>query len=99
MCTTLCLQWEPEVIAVSLMYLATRLNKTEITDWIGKPPGFKGKWWESLVEDVNQELLEGWLAPYIHLDQTDCLTRYSIIQFCLFSIPDVCHQVLDLYQT
>lgn len=58
MCTTLSLQWEPEVIATSLMYLATRLNKFDIQDWHGKPPGSKMKWWEGFVEGLSVELME-----------------------------------------
>lgn len=58
LCTTLCLQWEPEIIAISLMYLGTRLNKFEITDWNGKVPGSKLKWWESLLPDLTIELME-----------------------------------------
>ena len=41
------------------MYLASRLSKFEITDWQDKPPGFRGKWWDGFVDDVNLELLEG----------------------------------------
>ena len=59
LCTTLCLQWEPEIIGMSLMYLATRLAKFEINDWHGKQPGSKLKWWEGLVEDITVELMEG----------------------------------------
>ena len=59
LCTTLCLQWEPEIIAVALIYLSSRLTKFEIQDWQGRPPHFKGKWWENIVEDVTLELLEG----------------------------------------
>merc|ERR1712202_49369 len=33
LCTTLCLQWEPEVIAIALMYLAAKLSKFEVKDW------------------------------------------------------------------
>lgn len=58
LCTTLCLQWEPEIIAVAVMYLTSRLNKFDITDWQGKPSSFRGKWYEFLVEDVTLELLE-----------------------------------------
>lgn len=65
MCTTLSLQWEPEVIATSLMYLATRLNKFDIQDWQGKPPGAKMKWWEGFVEGLSVELMEGNLLPLI----------------------------------
>ncbi|XP_069118415.1 cyclin-K-like isoform X1 [Argopecten irradians] len=58
LCTTQCLQWEPEVISVSLMYLGTRLTKFDIQDWHGKVPGSKTKWWEFLVEDITVELME-----------------------------------------
>ncbi|XP_060608084.1 cyclin-K-like isoform X2 [Ruditapes philippinarum] len=58
LCTTLCLQWEPEIIAISLMYLGTRLNKFEITEWQGKVAGTKQKWWESIVPDLTVELME-----------------------------------------
>lgn len=58
LCTTLSLQWEPEVTAVALMYLASRLNKFEINDWQNKPVGFKGKWYEFFVEDIALDLLE-----------------------------------------
>ena len=30
LCTTLCLQWEPEIVAVALMYLAAKLSKFEV---------------------------------------------------------------------
>ncbi|XP_033735510.1 cyclin-K-like [Pecten maximus] len=58
LCTTQCLQWEPEVISVSLMYLGTRLTKFDIQDWHGKVSGAKTKWWEFLVEDITVELME-----------------------------------------
>ncbi|ELU11234.1 hypothetical protein CAPTEDRAFT_137456 [Capitella teleta] len=58
LCTTLSLQWEPDVIAVALMYLASRLTKFDIQDWTGKVFGSKSKWWDHLVEDVNIEFLE-----------------------------------------
>ena len=59
LCTMLSLQWEADIIAVALMYLASRLTKFDIQDWQGKTLGYKGKWWDSIVEDVNIELLEG----------------------------------------
>ncbi|XP_064623143.1 cyclin-K-like isoform X2 [Lineus longissimus] len=58
MCTTLCLQWEPDIISVALMYLASRLSKFDITDYHGKTPGSKIKWWEFLVDDATMDLLE-----------------------------------------
>ena len=62
LCTTLCLQWEPEIIAVAVMYLTSRLTKFDITDWQGKPSGYRGRWYEFIVEDVTLELLEGALS-------------------------------------
>ncbi|KAL3874457.1 hypothetical protein ACJMK2_037468 [Sinanodonta woodiana] len=58
LCTTLSLQWEPEIIAVSMMYLGTRLNKLDVTDWTGRIPGSKQKWWETFIEDLSVELME-----------------------------------------
>ncbi|CAD5121936.1 unnamed protein product [Dimorphilus gyrociliatus] len=59
LCTTLSVQWEPEVIAVSLMYLACRLSKFTITDWAEKSSsGPKSKWWSALVPDMTMPLME-----------------------------------------
>lgn len=73
LCTTLCLQWEAEIIAVSLMYLASRLSKFDIQDWEGKPPGSRMKWWEWFVEGITMELMEGKLAfgPLFTSDDDD----------------------------
>ena len=30
-----------------------------LQDWQGKQPGFKGKWYEALVEDITVDLIEG----------------------------------------
>ncbi|XP_051153912.1 cyclin-K-like isoform X1 [Leptopilina boulardi] len=57
LCTTLCLQWEPEIIAVALMYLAGKLSKFEVVDWNGRQPKHL-RWWDMFVEDVTMDLLE-----------------------------------------
>lgn len=57
LCTTLCLQWEPEVIAVALMFLAGKLSKFEVADWNGRQPKHNA-WWDMFVEDITMELLE-----------------------------------------
>ncbi|XP_075975479.1 cyclin K [Anticarsia gemmatalis] len=57
LCTTLCLQWEPEVIAVALMFLAGKLSKFEVLDWNGRVPKHNA-WWDMFVEDITMELLE-----------------------------------------
>lgn len=58
LCTTLCLQWEPEIVAVSLMYLASRLTKFDPVDWVGRLSGSKSKWWEDLIEGMTMDLME-----------------------------------------
>ena len=58
LCTTLSLQWEPEVIAVALMYLAGKLSKFEVVDWSGRTAKHL-RWWDMFVEDVTMDLLEG----------------------------------------
>ncbi|GFT39158.1 cyclin-K [Trichonephila clavipes] len=57
LCTTLCLQFEPEVIAIALMYLAGKLSKFEVVDWVGRTPKHT-HWWDMFVEGMSIELLE-----------------------------------------
>jgi len=58
LCTTLCLQWEPEIIAVSLIYLACKLSKFELNDWQGRTSNHL-RWWDMFVQGMNMDLLEG----------------------------------------
>lgn len=55
--TTLSLQWEPEIIAVALIYLACKLSKFNVTDWIGRVREHI-KWWDMFVQDVTMDVLE-----------------------------------------
>ena len=57
LCTTLCLQWEPEVIAIALMYLASKLSKFEVKEWKNKTAEHKS-WWDQYVRDLETEVLE-----------------------------------------
>ncbi|CAG0891773.1 unnamed protein product, partial [Darwinula stevensoni] len=57
LCTTLCLQWEPEIIAIAMIYLACKLCKFDAGDWIGKTPK-QTRWWDMFVVDVKNELLD-----------------------------------------
>ncbi|XP_058802144.1 cyclin-K isoform X2 [Phymastichus coffea] len=57
LCTTLSLQWEPEIIAVALMYLAGKLSKFEVVDWQGRTQKHY-RWWDMFVEDITMDLLE-----------------------------------------
>ncbi|XP_069028541.1 cyclin-K-like [Embiotoca jacksoni] len=55
LCTLVALQWEPQIIAVSVMYLAGRLCKFDIQDWTRQSTR---RWWEQFVHDVPVEVLE-----------------------------------------
>lgn len=55
--TTVCLQWEPEIIAVALIHLASKLSKFTVSDWNGRRAEH-GKWWDMFVQDVTMEILE-----------------------------------------
>uniref|UniRef100_A0A3B4XBU9 Cyclin-K n=1 Tax=Seriola lalandi dorsalis TaxID=1841481 RepID=A0A3B4XBU9_SERLL len=56
LCTMVALQWEPQIIAVAVMYLAGRLCKFDIQDWTSKQSS--RRWWEQFVYDVPVEVLE-----------------------------------------
>ncbi|XP_077294985.1 cyclin K [Arctopsyche grandis] len=55
--TTLSLQWEPEIIAVALMFLAGKLSLFKIEDWSGRTPKHNA-WWDMFLEDATTDLLE-----------------------------------------
>ncbi|XP_040569657.1 cyclin-K [Lepeophtheirus salmonis] len=57
LCTPLCLQWEPEVIAIALMYLAAKLSKFEVKEWAGRQSWHK-HWWDQYVQDLDVDILE-----------------------------------------
>eukprot|EP00099_Drosophila_melanogaster_P011814 NP_001286131.1 cyclin K, isoform C [Drosophila melanogaster] len=55
--TVVCLQWEPEIIAVALIHLASKLSKFTVQDWEGRQPQ-QQRWWDMFVSDVTMEILE-----------------------------------------
>ena len=57
LCTTLCLQWEPEIIAIAVMYLAVKLSKFEVKDWANRQP-HQQHWWDQYVEGLDSTDLE-----------------------------------------
>jgi hypothetical protein len=69
-CTKICLKWEPEIIAVSVMYLAMKLMKFEVKDWVDKQP-HQNVWWDQFVEnlepsdceDICHQLLDLYAKP------------------------------------
>lgn len=67
----LSLQWEPEIIAVAVMYLAGRLCKFDIQEWTSKQSS--RRWWEQFVQDVPVELLEGTDLKESHFLSSPCV--------------------------
>ena len=57
LCTTLCLQWEPEIIAIALMHLSGKLSKFNFKDWNNKTPDHK-HWWDQYVQLLRIDVLE-----------------------------------------
>ncbi|XP_037041989.1 cyclin-K [Bradysia coprophila] len=55
--TTVCLQWEPEIIAVALIHLASKLSKFKVEKWDGQETTHL-RWWDKFVADVTMEILE-----------------------------------------
>ncbi|KAI8479980.1 hypothetical protein Bbelb_422790 [Branchiostoma belcheri] len=59
LCTTLCLQWEPQIIAIAIMHLAGRLTKFDMLGAVQSNADKPVKnWWDRFEEDVSLELLE-----------------------------------------
>lgn len=54
---TVCLQWEPEVIAVALIHLACKIMKISIIDWTDRQT-HHSHWWDMFISDVTMEILE-----------------------------------------
>lgn len=55
--TTLCLEWEPEVIAIALIHVSAKFNKFNIDDWKGKKPSHN-KWCDLFIKDLDNAVLE-----------------------------------------
>lgn len=55
------------------MYLAGKLSKFEVTDWIAKQPRHQ-RWWDMFVEDISLEILEGKCCYYCYVSKgVECL--------------------------
>lgn len=67
--TTLCLQFEPELIAIGMIFLTCKTSSTEIIDWRDRLPEHKN-WWDAYVENLTVETLEDMSHRIL-----DCLER------------------------
>lgn len=57
-CTTLCLQYEPEIVAIAMLFLARKTGGCEIIDWESRDPSIHKDWWDVYVEDLAETILE-----------------------------------------
>lgn len=89
----LSLQWEPEIIAVAVMYLAGRLCKFDIQEWTAKQSS--RRWWEQFVQDVPVELLEG--APHEAMTHSCC--SYNVLIHVLSDFVSTKKTTFFLHQT
>ncbi|XP_071793454.1 uncharacterized protein [Asterias amurensis] len=78
LCTTLCLQWEPHIVAVAFLYLAGRLSKSDLLEWSGK--NAKVKWWEQLADDVDLEIMEDICHLLLDLYATGQQPKPAVLQ-------------------
>jgi len=59
MSTSLCLQWEPDILAIASLFLAAKIVNADINDWEGKvDESSTQKWWNAFVEDITLEHIE-----------------------------------------
>jgi len=49
--TNLCLQWEPQIIAICMIYLAGKIQKIQAL-------GYQTHWWHRFIADLERDLIE-----------------------------------------
>lgn len=75
-----------------MLYLAAKLSKYDINNWVGKTAN-QTRWWEMFVNGVTLDLLEG-LFVCLFFVPSVFSPKCILISECY---TDICHQVLDLY--
>lgn len=56
-CTTVSLQYEPEIVAVAVILLACKTGEFEVTDWDNRKPEHR-YWWDAYTENLDELTLE-----------------------------------------
>lgn len=80
--TTVCLQWEPEIIAVAMIHLASKLSKFIVDDWDGRRQNHL-RWWDMFVSDITMEILED-ICHQVSINMKKIINIYGF--FYLFEI-------------
>lgn len=56
-CTTICLQYEPEIVAIASIFLSCKTANAEITDWDNRKQEHQN-WWDVYVDNLDEKPLE-----------------------------------------
>lgn len=56
-CTTVCLQYEPEIVAIAMLLLACKTGGFEVLDWDHRTSRHQF-WWDAYVENLDEPTLE-----------------------------------------
>lgn len=56
-CTTVCLQYEPEIVAIAVVFLACKTGAFEVIDWDHRHSRHR-YWWDAYVENLDEATLE-----------------------------------------
>jgi hypothetical protein len=58
-CTTLCLQWEPEIITIALMYLSSKMSMLDLNEFVERNENNqKTNWYDQIVEGLKLDIIE-----------------------------------------
>lgn len=75
-CTTVCLQYEPEIVAIAMIYLACKTGMHQITNWKERRPEHQ-YWWDIYVENLEEMTPEGICHQVLDVYQVSSVTARS----------------------
>ena len=102
LCTTLCLQWEPEIIAIAVMYLAAKLSKFEVSMIkIHYNLGMK----QTIICGYNYFSISDYISMFFQVKDWEKRKELGhehwwdmyVDNLETADLEEICHQVLDLY--
>jgi len=90
-CTTLCLQWEPEIVTIALMYLSSKMSMLDLNEFVERnEQNEKTNWYDQFVEGLKLDIIESSSALFV---------IYVLFAWFYLKLKfvDICHEMLDLY--
>lgn len=73
-CTTVCLQYEPEIVAIAMLLLSCKTGAFEIKNWDNRRSDQKF-WWDAYVENLDELTLESICHQVLDVYQYTSMTR------------------------